>query len=144
MSNLIATMDQLEREAQMIDEILQEEISEDAEACIRRGNELTAYLARTGKMLADMKWHKDQAMKSSTIKELSEHGAAPPSILKPLIESACTRENFLFTWIERLHRTCGHQIDWLRTVVSLAKEERRLSVGVSGKASRSEDDQVHF
>jgi len=131
----IYTIEMLEREALQIDVFLEEDITDDPEACIARGNILVTYLARTGKMLADAKYHKDAALKSSIMKELRDNGSCAPSIMKQLVDAACQENNYMVNWLERLNRTCVHQIDWLRTVVSMAKEERRVSTGVSGQHS---------
>lgn len=135
----ISNMDQLESEAKAIDAYLQLSINDDPETCIKRGNVLVAYMARTGKMMADAKWHKDTALKSEIMQQLRDNGSAPASILNKLIDAACTRENYIFLWVERLNKTTTHQIDWLRTVVSKAKEERRTVGGVSGQPEQRGD-----
>lgn len=140
MLNLIADMDALQAEALTIETFLEESISDIPEVCILRGNTLSGYMARTGKMLADAKWHKDQAMKSSIMQTLRDSAAAPPSVMNKLVDAACVRENFLVTWIDRLNRTTTHQIEWLRTVVSKAKREQQLSSGVSGKLHPPQGD----
>ena len=43
------------------------------------------------------------------------------------------RENLLVNTLERLNRAATHQMDWLRTVISKAKEEMRYSNGISQK-----------
>lgn len=43
-----------------------------------------------------------------------------------LLESLCEEEMFLAAWSERIHRTCTHQGDHLRTLLSYAKEQLRL------------------
>lgn len=127
----ISTPDQIEKEAIEIDSFLQVSCSEDPEEAVARGNDLVVHLARSGKMLADAKWHKDKALTDSIIKNMGEQMGIPASILKQLVDASCKRENYLVNWLDRINRTCVHQIDWLRTVVSKAKEERRVTPGVN-------------
>jgi len=132
----ISSIEQLEKEAGEIQNYLEITCSEDPEECIARGNDLVVYMARSGKMLADSKYHKDQALADSIIRSLGEQAGAPPSVLNKLVDAACKRENNLVNRLDRIHRTCVHQVEWLRTVVSKAKEERRVGSGVSGKPSQ--------
>lgn len=43
-----------------------------------------------------------------------------------LLDSLCEEEMFNAAWSERIHRTCTHQGDHLRTLLSYAKEQLRL------------------
>lgn len=122
----IATIEQLETEAKEIHDYLTITCSEDPNEAIERGNDLAVYLARTGKMLADSKYWQDEAIKNSTVAELGKAMKIPPSILKDLIAASTKRENYLVNWIGRLNSGCVHQLDWLRTMISKAKEEMRL------------------
>jgi len=85
MLTYISTLDELEVEAQTIDEFLQTPCSDDAGEAVQRGNDLVVYLARSGKMLADAKYHKDQALATSIIRALGEQAGAPASILNKLV-----------------------------------------------------------
>jgi hypothetical protein len=119
----IATYEQLESEAIKIDSYLQETCSEDPNEAILRGNEIQVHLSRTGKMLADAKFMQDEAVKNSIIAELGKKIRIPPSILKQLVEASCKKENYMVNWTERLNKTCVHQLDFLRTVISFAKAD---------------------
>lgn len=121
----IATLEELESGIKEIDDFLNITCSEEPEICVDRGLSLMAYLARTSKMLADAKYHKDEAVKTSILKELKLD--MPASILKQLIESTCKRENYLVNLIDRLNSTVVHQMDFLRTVISKAKNEQYQS-----------------
>ncbi len=126
----IASFEQLEEEAKSIQNFLDITISEDPTEATQRGNDLAVYISRTGKMLADAKYHKDKRMKGTSmtkIKELGREIDIPASTLNELIKSSCYLENYLVNWIERINRTATHQLDWCRTLISKAKEEMRLS-----------------
>ncbi|MEG2341430.1 MAG: hypothetical protein RSB69_11865 [Odoribacter sp.] len=126
----ITSIEDLEREVDDVEGYLQELPPDDPDLVIERGNELSVFIARTGKMYADAKYHQDEALAKSIVYELGKQAGCPASILKQLVEATCKRQNLLVNSIERLNRAATHQLDWLRTVISKAKEEMRLSNGI--------------
>jgi hypothetical protein len=114
---------QIEQEALQIDSFLNITCSDNPTEAVERGNDLVVYLARTGKLLADSKFHQEKALSESIVKEFGRQAGLAPSILNKLVEASCKHENYLVNWVERLHRTCTHQLDWLRTIVSKNKTE---------------------
>jgi len=120
----IKNLDELEKEAKQIDEYLSITCSEEPMQALERGNDLLVYLARSGKMVADAKYWQDEAINNSIIQKLKDQLDLSPMILKKFIESNCKRENYLVNWLDRINRTCVHQIDFLRTIVSYAKNQR--------------------
>lgn len=133
----IQSIEKLETEAQQIEAYLNITCSEELEEIVGRGNDLAVYISRTGKMLADAKFHQDKAISESIIREVGKQANIPASVLNKLVNAACKHQNYLVNWIERLNRTATHQLDWLRTLVSKAKEEMRTSSGVSNRPPRS-------
>lgn len=119
----IASLTDLEKNSIDIQTYLEITISDDPNEISDRGNNLSVYLARTSKMLADAKYHLDVARKKSIL-ENTQKGLAP-STLKDLVSSATEYENYLVNLIERQNRTCVHQIDWCRTMISKIKEEMK-------------------
>jgi hypothetical protein len=119
----ITPLYEIEQEALQIDSFLNITISEDMNECTERGSDLIVYMARSGKLLADAKYHLDKVMQENIIKEFGQNAGLAPSILKQLIEASCKNENYIVNWIERINRTCTHQLDWLRTIISKTKEE---------------------
>lgn len=129
----ITPIEELEQEVDGIEELLSALPPDEPNLAIERGNELSAIIARTGKMLADAKYHQDTAIANSIVYNLGKQAGCPASLLKQLVESSCKRENLLVNTLERLNRAATHQMDWLRTVISKAKEEMRYSNGISQK-----------
>jgi hypothetical protein len=123
----ISTIEQLETEAKTIDEFLNITCSEDPNEVTARGCDLVVYIARTGKMLADAKYWKDKATTESILRRLDI--SLPASVLNKLIDAECIRENYIFTWVERLNRAATHQMDWCRTLISKAKVEMQYQNG---------------
>lgn len=126
----IASKEQILKEAIEIDSFLQETMSEMAEEAVMRGNDLAVYIARTGKMLADAKYHLSEAKKDEVLdalRETAKNAKATSKATNALIDSICKEEQYLVDWCERLNRSATHQLDWCRTLISKAKEEMRLS-----------------
>ena len=119
----INTLDQLEEEAKRIDTFLNITCSENPEECVSRGLDLSVYLARTGKMLADAHYWQDEAKKNSIVREIGQGLNISPSILKLLVDASCKRENYILKWLDRMNATITHQLDFLRTVISKSKAE---------------------
>jgi hypothetical protein len=126
---LIATIEDLIREATEIQAFLEITVSENPEEIVLRGNDLSVYVARTGKMLADAKYHRDSLLNSEALRLLKEQAAAPASLMNKMIDAACKETNYILCRADRLNRCATHQLDWCRTLISKAKEEMRLSGG---------------
>lgn len=120
--NLI-TKQQIKEELTEIQAYCEVTMSEDAQEAQERGNVLVAYMSRTAKLLADSKYHRDEVMKSEMIREINRIIAFSPSVATKFIDTLTKEENYLYLWAERVHRTCVHQLDWCRTVISKAKVE---------------------
>ncbi|HRY32071.1 MAG TPA: hypothetical protein P5531_03790 [Bacteroidales bacterium] len=132
---LIATIEELEQEAMQLQAYLETTMSEQAEEALIRGNDLSAWVARTGKMKADAKYRLNEALQTGLIKQLVEASKAIPNIstkaVNAIVDSACRREHHLYDMIERLNRTATHQLDWCRSVLATAREDRRAQVGIN-------------
>ena len=123
MQNIIASLDEIELELQSIQEFTEITPSEDVNEIVQRGNDLIAYLARTTKLLADSKYHKDSKLNSAFMDEIRNISKLSASVANKYVDSLCKGENYLINWSERLNRTVTHQIDWCRTIVSKNKAE---------------------
>ena len=122
----IASKEQILKEAIEIDSFLQETMSEMAEEAVMRGNNLAVYIARTGKMLADAKYHLNTAKKDDVLdvlRETAKNAKATSKATNALIDSICKEEQYLVDWCERLNRSATHQLDWCRTLIAKARAE---------------------
>ena len=120
---MATTKDKLKDEAMTIQKFLEEYVSEDSNQIEARGHVISVYMSRTGKMLADAKYFFDQEMKM----HLENYKDEPPSVRKELAAADCYETRYLVNWIERINKTCAHQLDLLRSVLSKQKEEMRLA-----------------
>ena len=127
MNTLITKIEDIKFELEAIQQFLEISISEDMNEVEQRGNELTVYMARSGKLLADAKYHRDEKLNSAIVEELKKILQLAPSTANKYIDALTKEENYLVSWSERVNRTCTHQIDWCRTLISKAKEEMRVS-----------------
>lgn len=126
----ITPKDQIATELSSIDSFLNITMSEQAQEAVIRGNDLAVYIARTGKLLADAKFHLNEKLKNEvfdTLRETAKQAGATSKAVNAIIDSLCKEERYLVDWCERLNRTATHQIEWCRTLISKAKEEMRLT-----------------
>lgn len=125
----LQTVEQLHNLAAPIYEFLQQEVNaDDVEVCITRGHKLAAYMANTGKMLADAKYYRDQAISKSILTQMKDfkRSALPASTLNELVKAETRDLNYLVNWIEQLDKEAKYQLEWLRTCVSKEKAQMYL------------------
>lgn len=128
---MIQELHLIKAECEDIQSYLEITISDNIEEIAQRGNDLAVYIARTSKMLADARYHRNKALSTSIVREMGKQANIPPSVLSKLVDAATFDENYVADWVERLNRTATHQLDWMRTLTSKAKEEMRLSNPIS-------------
>jgi hypothetical protein len=119
----IATIEEIVKELKIIQSEIEIELSEDIQQAIDRGNYCSAQIARTGKLLADAKIHRDRKLNSSIIGQMKKISQLPATTANKFADSLCEDENYIVNWCERLNRACTHQLDWCRTLISKAKAE---------------------
>lgn len=130
----VTPKNQILAELNEIDGFLNITMSENPEEAVVRGNDLAAYVARTGKLLADAKYHLNEAKNNEvmeTLREAAKNAKATAKAVNALIDSLCREEQYLVDWCERANRTATHQLSWCVTVISKAKEEMKLGRFVS-------------
>jgi len=119
----IASIEEIVKELKIIQSEIEIELSEDIQQAIDRGNYCSAQIARTGKLLADAKIHRDRKLNSSIIGQMKKISQLPATTANKFADSLCEDENYIVNWCERLNRACTHQLDWCRTLISKAKAE---------------------
>jgi hypothetical protein len=92
---------------------------------VERAQKLEAYMALSGKILADSQYHYNELTESSIVKSLKEALDKKLSIttLNKYVESVCRDYKFLVSWTDRINRSCTHQLDMCRTIISKLKTE---------------------
>ena len=126
----ITPVENIVTELSSIDAFLNITMSEQIEEAILRGNDLAVYIARTGKLLADAKYHLNAKKKTEvfdTLRDTAARAGSTSKAVNAIIDSLCKDEQYLVDWCERLNRTATHQLEWCRTVISKAKAEMSLA-----------------
>ena len=124
-AGLITPFTDLIGECRTIDEFMGVTPSDNIEEIVERGNALIVYINRTGKMLADAKYHLNIARKNEIMEVLQQiiPEKLSAKVQNALVDSIAREQQFLVDWCERLNRTAVHQLDWCRTLISKAKQE---------------------
>ena len=99
--------------------------ADDPEALVNRATHIASIMATTGKMLADAKYWKDKAMKEIILTQLKDarRSSLPASVMNELIKAECRDLNYLVNLTEQQDKDCKYQIELLRTLISLRKQE---------------------
>ena len=127
---IITLYDNLKIEVEEIQSFAEITVSDDMIEVVNRGNDLNVYIARTGKMQADARYHLEVKRKGGAllvVSKLMDGVKMSATVQNALIDSLSAEELSLYESVERLNRTLTHQLDWCRTLVSKGKEEMRLS-----------------
>ena len=124
------TADDLKREAEFIQAYLDVTCSNDPAEITERISKLMAYLSRSGEMLAVAK----KLLRASKTREISKTIIAiakeqclSATVQNALLDSICEEESYLVDFIERINRTCTHQLDALRSLLSYERENLRIT-----------------
>lgn len=98
-------------------------------AVVDRANILESYMALSGKMLADAKYRLSEVMNSVFVKSVKEavNSGMSPSLTNKYIDSVCRDYQYLVDWCDRINRSCTHQLEFARTIISKLKAEMQMS-----------------
>jgi hypothetical protein len=91
---------------------------------------LCVHIARTGKMLADAKYHLAGKMGGEVdqlIHSIADGKKLSAKVQNAKAESLCREEHYLVNAIERLNRTATHQLEAMRSLLSYEKEHLRVA-----------------
>lgn len=94
-------------------------------AVVERANGLESYMALSGKMLADAKYWYNDLLSSVFIEAIKEGNKAKmgTSTLNKYVDSICKDYQYVVDWTDRINRTCTHQLEFSRTIISKLKQE---------------------
>ncbi len=113
-------------EIKEMQEYLEVETSDDPNEICERMRVLNVYMARSSRMLAEVKGYRRKAERD-TMANLPDFGNMPATTLKKYLE-ACAYEWYeIEDALENLYKACVHTIDSLRSLLSYSKEDMRLS-----------------
>ncbi len=120
----------MHKEASEIQKFLEITCSDNPAEIKNRISDLQVYMARSGYMLAQAKKELNKKVSSEiseTIIKIAKESFLSATAQNKLVKSIAQDEQFLVDWLERINRSCTHQIDALRSVLSYEKEQLKLS-----------------
>ena len=133
MTDIITPFTQLLQELRVIDSFLTISISGDNPEEIKyRGDELQTYLARSGKIVADAKYHLNEIRKNEIMEiiETIAEGKLSAKVQNTLVDCTAREQQYLVDWADRINRTIVHQLDWCRSRLSYEKESLRQNMNM--------------
>ena len=95
MNLTITPPQQIIDEITAIDSFLNIVMSEDMEEAVVRGNDLASHIARSGKLLADAKFHLNEKLKDDVFKVLektAKQAGATATAINSIVKSLCKNE----------------------------------------------------
>lgn len=119
----ITSKENIRKELEDIQNFLEITLSEDVNEAVLRGNDLAVYMARSGKLLADAKSHRDDMIKSEVMNKIKELMSLPASTTNKFLDALTKDENHLVNWADRINASCSRQLEWCRTIISKGKAE---------------------
>lgn len=120
-------LDKLKIIAQKIQDFLEEDFDENPNILVERLGTINTYLAVSGKALADAKLIQDKKVSGLYSEFNNLIMKMPATIATKFIGSQAYEVNFIVNWLDRISKSLVHTGDNLRTQISYAKEELRLT-----------------
>lgn len=114
-------------ELELYQQFLEQTPSDNPDQMANMLAELNSVIARTGLLLAEAKKLYNEKVNKVMTKDFIEMTQLSATVGKMYAESQCSEELKLVTWAERINRSSVHISDNLRTLVSLAKENLKLT-----------------
>lgn len=117
----------IQPELKRIQEFLEAEYPVDIPgAVIDRATQLEYFMSHSGKLFADAKYYRDKFLNDviiSTVKEALAVGGLSASVINKKIDALAMDYNYIVNWAERTNRSCTHQLDFARSIISKHKAE---------------------
>ena len=123
-------MQNLLEEAEKMQNYLEIECSDNIAEIIERIKTLSAYLARSGNMLAEAKRIYKRKVTSeiaNTIIDIAKENFLSAKAQNALVDAIAEDEAFLVDKLDRINSSCVHQIDALRSILSYEKASLKLN-----------------
>lgn len=102
--------------------------SDNPAACIDRLQKLGEYMARSGKIKADAEYYYNGVIDSEIMTALKDllNEKITPTTLNKLVEAKARHYKHLVTFADRVNRSCTHQCENLRTIISFTKQQMNI------------------
>lgn len=120
----------IHKELEFMQSFLETDYNADVQGAVQeRFDYLAGYMARSGKLKADAEYHYNNVVESTimgALKQSMEEKLAT-STLNKYVEAVAKDYKFLVTWSDRVNRSCTHQYEGMRTVISSLRAEQFAS-----------------
>lgn len=124
----IMTPEQIDKYCREIQPFIEASYSADNPAAVvDRANTLEAYLALSGKMVADSNYRYREMMDGIFIESIKKMGGMPASIMAKYLDNLCRDLRYLSEWTDRINRSLTHELDFSRTLISKLKTEMQMA-----------------
>lgn len=118
---------EIDEECKRMQDFLEITTSDDANELVARLTDINIYMARSGFLLAECKTMQDKAAAEVYNRYGSDLLKMPATVVKSFISSQTADINYYVNWLDRINRACVHCGDNVRTQISFAKEELKLT-----------------
>lgn len=118
---------EIDEECKRMQDFLEITTSDDANELVARLTDINIYMARSGFLLAECKAMQDKAVASLYQLYGRDLLKMPATVVKSFISSQTAYINYYVNWLDRINRACVHCGDNVRTQISFAKEELKLT-----------------
>ena len=123
MINNITPLEEIDKEINLFQELLTTTPSEEIIEIENRGNDLINYLARSSKLLADVKYLRDEKLNSEFVDEMKAILELSPSVANKYINTICKVENMYINRLTEQRKDMEKAFEWNRSLYSKLKEE---------------------
>lgn len=127
MNTLISTLEEITEEIKTFQDFLETTPSEEIIEIENRGNELIIYLARSSKILADVKYMRDEKLNSEFVTQMKDIIALSPSVANKYIATICKVENMYINRLTEQRKDLEKAFEWNRSLYSKLKEEYKYN-----------------
>lgn len=126
----IASVEQIFESCQEMQTFIEAHYNADNPAVVvDRANVIESYMALSGKMLADAKYRLNEVLHGTFIKSIREASVVNMSVslTNKYIDVVCKDYQYLVDWCDRINRSCTHQLEFSRTILSKLKAEMQMA-----------------
>lgn len=117
----------LQAECTAMQNYLEERSSDDPNELAERIAMIGSYMARSGDLLARVKYIQDVQRQMLFNNNLDYIKSLPASVANKFLEAGSAEANYFVNWLDRINRSCVHQQDGLRTIFSYVKENLKMT-----------------
>lgn len=121
------TLEEINKECERMQEFLEITASDDPDELVQRLTEINVYLARSSKLLADARLLQSERIRQEVEDNMGTIRMLSATLAKKYVDALASEESRAVDWLDRLNRSFVHVGDNIRTQISFAKEQLKLT-----------------